>query len=281
MSMFIRALLGALALGAAIVIGAYVATIVDPIVIEQRIDLPDWPKGARPIRVVLLADIHLGNESMGEARLRRIVAQVNVLHPDLVAIAGDFLAGYDKPAARRRSVTLAAVLKDLNAPLGTVAVLGNHDMGTSPQVVTDALTDVGITVLQNSAVRKGPLAIGGLGDGYSGSARVEPMLAALKPLRGARITIMHSPAQVPLLPQDISLVLAGHTHCGQITLPSYGPLTLPTVPARHACGLVTEGSRRIVISGGLGTSKLPLRVGAPPDLWLLTLGPADPRPTSP
>ena len=241
MAMFIRALLGTIVLGAVSVVGAYVATIVDPIVLEQRIALPDWPSGARPIRVILLADIHFGNESMGEARLRRIVGQVNALHPDLVAIAGDFLAGYDKPAARRRSATLAAVLSDLNAPLGTVAVLGNHDIGTSPQVLTDAMTNVGITVLQNSAVRKGPLAIGGLGDGYSGSAHVEPMLAAMRPLPGARIAIMHSPAQVPLLPQDISLVLAGHTHCGQITLPFYGPLTLPTVPARYACGLVTEG----------------------------------------
>lgn len=273
MRLVVRIALGALAFCAAVVTGAYLATVTEPIVIERSIGLPDWPRGAAPIRVALLADIHIGNASMGPNRLHRIVDQVNALRPDVVVIAGDFLAGYDKPAALSRSVQLATELARLSAPLGVVAVLGNHDMATEPHTLARGLRNAGIVVLQNTAVQRGPLVIGGLGDGYSGNAQVEPMVRAMAPLHGARIVLTHSPASVPLLPRDISLALTGHTHCGQITLPFSGPLTLPSVPARYACGLVTEGSRRTVISGGLGTSTLPFRIGAPPDLWVLTLGP--------
>ena len=276
-----RYLLGLCAFFFATLLGAYLASLVDPVERHAAIGLPDWPGRAAPVRVVLLSDIHLGNASMGGARLYGIIDQVAALQPDLVLIAGDFLAGYDKPLAAQRSDEIARELKRLRPPLGIVAVLGNHDEATNPILVTAALRHAGVTVLKNEAVRKGPLVIGGLGDGYSGNARVAPMLAAMQPLAGARIAMMHSPADVLSLPDDITLAIAGHTHCGQIVLPFYGPVALPSVPARYACGLVTERSRRIVISGGLGTSSLPLRVGAPPDMWLLTLGPVDLRPTKP
>lgn len=69
-------------------------------------------------------------------------------------------------------------------------------------------------------------------------------------------------------------MLAGHTHCGQIRLPLIGALSYESdYGDRFSCGLKVEGRRRIVITAGLGTSVLPLRLGAPPDLWLLTLGP--------
>lgn len=273
-----RALLGFLAFGSAIVAAAYLATIADPVERQATIALPDWPAGAAPVRVVLLADIHFGNASMGPLRLHRIVAQVRALRPDLVVIAGDFLAGYDKAAAAGRSARIAAELATIGAPLGIVAVLGNHDEASDPAIVTAALRRAGIVVLKNEAVRKGPLVVGGLGDGYSGNARPVPTVAAMarlhgERLHGARLLVMHTPADIVDVPPDITLVLAGHTHCGQIVLPFYGAPFLPTVPARYACGLVTEGSHRIVITAGLGTSTLPFRIGAAPDLWVLTLGP--------
>jgi len=84
--------------------------------------------------------------------------------------------------------------------------------------------------------------------------------------------LSHSPDIMPRVPDDVSLVLAGHTHCGQIRLPLIGAVsTMSDHGQRYGCGLVRDGPKRAVISAGLGTSILPLRLGAVPDIWLLTL----------
>ncbi|MFA6123119.1 MAG: metallophosphoesterase [Sphingomonas sp.] len=275
MSRFLRFVTGLVLIGLALLIGAYVASRVTPIVNRVSVALPDWPKGQKPITLALATDIHLGNASMDRARLDRIVAQINALQPDMVLLGGDFLAEYDKPEAPARSRSIAGALARLAAPLGTVAVLGNHDYGTNPKAVATALTDVGIPVLQNQAIQRGPLVLGGLGDGYSGNARLPETLAAMATLHGARIMLAHTPAQAAQLPGDIHLLLSGHTHCGQVVLPFVGALVVPSVPRRYLCGVINDGPRTVVVSAGLGTSNLPLRVHAPPDLWLVTVGPAE------
>ena len=74
-------------------------------------------------------------------------------------------------------------------------------------------------------------------------------------------------------PNYVSLLLAGHTHCGQIVLPFYGPLSsVSRYGLRYNCGVIREDSKTLVVGAGLGTSVLPLRLGAVPDMWLLTLG---------
>ena len=84
--------------------------------------------------------------------------------------------------------------------------------------------------------------------------------------------LAHSPDVAPDLPVDVSLLLAGHTHCGQIVLPFYGALGhVSKFGDRFGCGVVHEGSRTTIVSAGLGTSVMPLRLGAPADLWLVRL----------
>lgn len=236
--------------------------------------MPDWPKGAPPITLALLTDIHLGNASMDRARLDRIVDQVNALKPDLVLIGGDFLADYDKPQAKVRSRLIAESLVRLKAPLGTVAVLGNHDYNTDPQAVTNALARIGIPVLQNTATQRGPIVIGGLGDFDTDHANVPTTIAAMAKLHGAHVVLTHSPDAPTPFPGTFRLLLAGHLHCGQIVLPLLGPVSVPVARRRYLCGVVHDGNRTVVVSGGLGTSNAPLRVHAPPDLWLVTVGPA-------
>jgi hypothetical protein len=69
-------------------------------------------------------------------------------------------------------------------------------------------------------------------------------------------------------------MLAGHTHCGQVALPFVGALkTMSRYGRRYACGVVTEEGRSVVVTAGLGTSGLPLRLIAVPDMWLVELGP--------
>ena len=96
----------------------------------------------------------------------------------------------------------------------------------------------------------------------------------MRALPGARILLSHSPDPFPGVPGDVALMLAGHTHCGQVRLPFLGAVkTMSAYGQRYACGLIRENGRTLIVTAGLGTSGLPLRLGAVPDLWLIRLGP--------
>jgi len=129
-----------------------------------------------------------------------------------------------------------------------------------------------VTVLRNQAVRKGPLAIGGIDDAWTGHADARRTLAAVHGLRGAPLLLTHSPDVFADLLPGTPTMLAAHTHCGQGVLPFYGPVTTVShFHNRYRCGLVMDPGLAVIVTGGLGTSGPPLRFGAPPDLWLITL----------
>lgn len=244
----------------------------DPVVREAAIVMPDWPTAAPPLRVVLLSDVHAGNAATTPARLGRVVAQINALRPDLILIAGDFLPGEAAIDAAAAGAALAP-LKGLRARLGVVAVPGNHDHWTGLGAVRSALDAAGVTLLANQAAVRGPLAIAAVDDDHSRHARTAPTLAAARRLPGAKLVLTHSPDIAPLLPPDFPLLLAGHTHCGQAVIPFYGSLDpVSRYDDRYRCGVIREGARTVIVTAGIGGS-LPLRLNAPPDLWLLTFGP--------
>ena len=90
---------------------------------------------------------------------------------------------------------------------------------------------------------------------------------------GASVVLTHSPDVVPELPRAFALVLAGHTHCGQVSLPLLGPpMTSSDYGQRYACGVIRENGRTILVSAGLGVSLLPIRFGKKPDWWMVTIG---------
>lgn len=248
----------------------------DPVVRRAAIALPDWPAGAAPVRAVLLSDVHIGTAAMDAARLDRIVGQVNALRPDIVLIAGDFIYGHAPDSASRLGEAMVAPLSRLRAPLGVVAALGNHDHWTGPAAVRDQLRRAGaIVVADNAAIARGPLALGLVGDDFTGRADLPATVVAMRRLAGARVILTHSPDIAPDLPDEVSLLLAGHTHCGQVVLPLLGPVSeVSRFGPRYRCGVRREGGRTVVVTAGLGTSGGPFRLGAPPDLWLLEFGPA-------
>ena len=242
----------------------------DPVVRRMTIKLPRWPAGAAPVTVALLSDIHFGSATMDADRLARIVGQVDRLRPDLVLIAGDFVAGHDRGKGAAAAAALAVPLRRLHAPLGVLAVRGNHDNWGRDAAVAAALGRAGVTVLHNEAVKRGPLAIGGLADQTRGRD-LPATLRRLAPLPGARILLAHEPGIAAKVPAAGVLVLAGHTHCEQIVLPLVGAIQPMTSEGRYRCGAIRERGRLTIVTAGLGTSVVPLRFGAPPDLWLLTL----------
>jgi predicted MPP superfamily phosphohydrolase len=250
----------------------------DPLVRTATIALPDWPAAVRPIRAVLISDVHIGTAAMGPERLDRIVDQVNALRPDIVMIAGDFIFGHDPDGAAKLGPAMVAPLSRLRAPLGVVAALGNHDHWTGAATVRDQLRRANVAVADNTALARGPLVIGVVGDDFTGRADLPATVRAMRRLTGARLILTHSPDIAPNMPPEVSLLLAGHTHCGQVVLPLLGPISeVSRYGARYRCGIRREGGRTVVVTAGLGTSGGPFRLGAPPDLWLLTLGPAPGR----
>lgn len=264
-------LLAVLAGGAALLAGlAWREATADPVIRRAELSLPGWPGGAAPVTVALLSDIHVGSATTDPRRLARIVALVNAQRPDLVVLTGDLVSGHTRAdAVHAREL---AGLSGLRAPLGVAAVLGNHDHWTRAEAVRLALRQAGVTVLRNAAVRRGPLALGGLDDWVTGHADLYTAAKAMRAAGGAPVLLSHSPDTAPEVKRG--LILAGHTHCGQVLLPWWGPLVeVSRYGARYRCGLVREGARTVVITAGTGTSVAPFRLGAPPDIWLLRLGP--------
>lgn len=265
------------AIGLAMLGWMYWSAIAEPAVREAEIELADWPIGTQPIRAVLFSDLHVGGPDMPPSRLARIVEQINALQPDIVLIAGDFVS--DKRASTRRYEFGEAVapLAALRAPLGVFAVIGNHDHWRDTGGAHRALAAANVRVIDNQAVRAGPLALGGLDDDFTGHADAGATVSAMRNLTGARILLSHSPDPFADLPADIGLMLAGHTHCGQIRLPWYGAIgSVSRYGARYECGLIRERGRTLIVGAGVGTSILPLRLGSPPDIWVIRLGPTRP-----
>lgn len=251
-------------------------TMADPVVRRASVVLPGLPAASEPVRIALISDIHVAGPDMPPSRLGRIVDQVNALQPDLVLIAGDFVS--DKRTATRHYSTGEAI-----APLGglrprwaTVVVPGNHDHWRDIAAIRRELSRRGAVVLANEARRFGPVTVGGLDDDYTGRADLAATLEAVAALGGAPVLLSHSPDPFPDVPRGYGLMLAGHTHCGQLRIPLVGaPATMSRYGERYACGLARENGNVLVTTAGLGTSLLPFRFGPRPEIWLIELRPRD------
>ena len=247
-------------------------TMAKPVVHQADIALLGYPENTPPVRVVLISDLHVSGPDMPPSRLTEIGNQINALNPDIVAIAGDFIS--DKAIATRHYTYREALvpLARLKPRMGTVAVLGNHDHWRSAEQGRSELRRVGIAVLQNEAMRLGPLAIGGVDDYYTAHSDADKTAAMMDHLGGAQIVLTHSPDVFPIMPGNAKLMLAGHTHCGQIRYPWGGsPAHMSRFGERYSCGRVDEKGRTLIVTGGLGTSILPFRLFSTADIWVITL----------
>lgn len=267
-------LLAGLAAGAA-VIGWSVWFAPRRVVVRRRtLRLPHWPAELAGLRVAVLTDLHAGAPHVGEDKVARLVEDVNRARPDLVVLLGDYV---DPTVAFGTTVSPEAVavrLGQLRAPLGVIAVLGNHDWLHAGERMRRALRDAGVTVLENDAVAvREALWVAGVG--AESERRADPAAAvAGVPAGNAILLLSHNPDTFVRVPDRVGLTLSGHTHAGQVALPYLRARYIPSrFGERFAQGHIVERGRHLFVSAGIGTSRLPVRFLAPPEIVVLRLKP--------
>jgi predicted MPP superfamily phosphohydrolase len=227
------------------------------------VKLPHLPESWRGRVAALVSDVHLGHVR-GYSFVRRIVAMLTRLRPDIVFIGGDV---YDGTAAKVRQ--LAAPWAKLAAPLGAYFVTGNHEEFTDHAKYVDAMKSSGVRILNNEKVTVDGMQI--VGVHFRDSASDESFRATLQHAdldRGrASILLTHAPDRVKISEQEgISLQLSGHTHGGQ-----FFPFTWITsrLYGKFVYGLQRLGNLLVYTSYGAGTWGPPLRVGTTPEIVLI------------
>ncbi len=259
---------------------------------------PQWPADFK-LRIAVIADLHACDPWMSLQRIEGIVAHTNALKPDLTVLLGDYVVSQRRATRAIPAHEWAPVLGGLKAPLGVHAVLGNHDWwddrdvqraGHGVPAAGRELQRAGIPVYENDARRLAkdgrPFWLAGLGDqlAYVPARRfrsvrrigVDDLGATL-----ARVTddapvilMAHEPDIARRVPSRVALQLSGHTHGGQVRLLGWSPIA----PSGQE---LTYGHVRkdcdVVVSGGLGCSIMPFRLGIPPEIVLVTLGGAGAR----
>jgi predicted MPP superfamily phosphohydrolase len=242
------------------------------VVREVELRLPHWPARLDGLRAGVLSDLHAGAPHAGLDVVTRAVDALNERAPDVHLLLGDHVDASQPWRRRLAPAAIAARLARLRAPLGTVSVVGNHDWLGSGDGVWRALLDAGITVLEDRAVELGGrFWVAGLGDMRNRRPNVARALSGV-PDGAPVIVLTHDPDMFPVIPERVALTLAGHTHGGQVAIPLLRRPMLPSAYGeRYARGHVVEHGRHLLVTSGVGTSGLPIRLLAPPEVLVLTL----------
>lgn len=273
----LRFVMFAVVAGLGLMLFAIAAAVQDPVITRYTVAMPGLQT---PVRIVQLSDSHASPVDMPAVRLRRVVAAMNALRPDLIVLTGDYISGYpDRWSAAQMQVALAP-FDGLRAPLGVYAVLGNHDDKAATRVALvgarAALAESQVRLLVGERVTVGPLELAGSDDMLRGSPSVETLRRLVRPVPAGRpiVALAHEPDFLQWLPPRNILLITGHTHGGQIRLPLIEPWLLGDYLRAHMRGLYREGGNVLIVSSGLGTSILPMRIGVPPEIVVISLVPA-------
>lgn len=263
---------------------AAVQAATDLVITRYRPVPPNWPD-SHHLTITVIADIHAGGPNMGIERVRQVVDASNALGSDLTVVLGDYFATHRFVTEHVPHAAWAAELARLRAPLGVYTILGNHDWWYDIDGVRKALAAVRLPVMENDAVLLGATGrrfwLAGLGDqlAYWLGARnfrgIDDLPGTLARVRtdDPVILLVHEPDIFTQVPPRVALTIAGHTHGGQVRLPFVPPVWAPSqYGARFAYGHIVETGRHMIVSGGLGCSKVPLRLGVPPEIVQIELG---------
>jgi len=230
------------------------------------------------LRIAALSDLHAGAPFIDTSKLRRVVALTNAAEPELIVIAGDIFAqkvpgGVPIPARQ-----VADALAGLRAPLGVYAVLGNHDEGVHADLYRSELRRIGIAPIDNDVRRievgERHFWLAGFADLVTGGPQIAATLAKIDD-DAPVIALTHNPELFPAVPARVALVIAGHTHGGQVRLSIFSREVLRNMRERKDYLPYLRGRYReqtdLFVTTGIGTSDFPIRFRVPPEIALLRL----------
>lgn len=217
-----------------------------------------------PLKIAHLTDLHLREIGRLERKLLDVLESEK---PDLIAITGDNVTNEESSHAVANEF-----LALLHAPLGVYSVNGNWEHWTAEEKPERAVASLGnITSLDNSNRQVRPdLWVVGLDDAFAGKPKPELAAAGL-PKNTFCVLLFHSPSYFPDVADICPLSLAGHTHGGQVRLPFYGPLWLPSGSGNYVSGWYEKENAKMYVSRGIGTSILDVRFLARPEVAFITV----------
>jgi predicted MPP superfamily phosphohydrolase len=230
------------------------------------------PSSFDGIRIAHFSDVHYGFY-YGPEDLARLVKTIAALNADLIVFTGDLFDGEVIPFAEE----CTSLIKQLNAPLGKFASMGNHDYYTGSDRVYDVYEAGGFEVLRNRHVTiqmsGQAIQLAGVDDMLLGDPDLNLTLGRIDP---ATFTVLlaHEPEFADYHhPHSVDLQLSGHTHGGQIRIPLVGEIITPPGGKKYVQGLypLKEYERYIYTNRGIGTSHIPIRLFCRPEVTLLTL----------
>lgn len=222
------------------------------------------PRALDGLRVGLITDVH-SSETVPDADIHAAVNLLRRETPDLVVLGGDYVTD----ANIRRAAPVAELLAPLaDAPAGAFAVLGNHD---DDRVVPAALAARGFAVLRDQrsriTIRGEPVDVAGL---RYWTRRLGDVARVVKGAGPTTLLLAHDPRRLTeAAALDVQLVLAGHTHGGQVVLPGIGAIAARRFPV--LAGAATERNCTLYVSRGVGTVVAPVRINCPAEVSVLTL----------
>ncbi len=272
-----RLLIGSI-VGAPFLVLAIWAFIIEPnrlVVHDETIALSNWPSALNGLRIAALSDLHAGSPFIDADKLRLVVKRTNETNPDVIVLLGDFMVRDSWHSKEMPPEVIAEALKELHAPFGVYAVLGNHDWWYDVTRVHTALESQGIRVLENDVARLDrngqAFWLAGIADAWSLKDDIAGT-AKRVPTGEPAIALTHNPDILPRFPPAFRLTLAGHTHGGQVNLPFLGRRIVPSeFGQRYAAGHIEEEGKHLFVTTGIGTSVFPVRFRVPPEIAVLTL----------
>jgi predicted MPP superfamily phosphohydrolase len=250
----------------------------DPGITRLTLSFPDLPPGLDGLKLVHLSDLHIG-PMLAPKTVARWRALTDREAPDLLVVTGDFVDSLPGEIA-----PFIESFGNFPAPFGCFAILGNHDYFTDPRPIWKALEGGGFQCLENAnrlVNRKGALlAVIGISDpmasngGFRGihfgdGPRPEVAITGI-PDRAWRICLSHRPSNWDLAVRTgAKLTLSGHTHGGQVNIIPF--VSSARMMGPYTQGLFVENGFSLYVSRGLGVVGIPMRLGAPPEIVVITL----------
>ena len=296
-----RSVLGLLAAAAALAaaIAAYAYFVEPQRLVIDRQELPVRGLDARleGLKIVAIADIHAGSNGADAQKLRRVVEETNQQEADIVVLLGDYISE-DRNSPSGFAVPVPLIVEELagmRAKYGVFAVMGNHDAGAATEQLTRGFQSVGYQVLNGKLavlnINGAKLRLLGTKDHqqitiWKNFSDENKALLASTEGQGDVIILQHSPDILPIITgnleisKDLRLMIAGHTHGGQVWFPVIGaPIVPSSYGQKYAAGHIKDALIDIFVTTGVGTNILPFRFMVPPEIAVLTLRRTDaPRP---